>query len=81
MTRERWTDEDLDNLGYHGDDRYHRLKEENRELRAKRSELPRELQDDLRTLDQELRGGSAAAPKRVLPRSQGKLQLADQPNG
>ena len=57
MTRERWTDEDFDNLAYHGDDRYHRLKEENRELRAKLSELRRELQDDLRTLDQELRGG------------------------
>jgi len=50
MTRERWTDEDLDNLAYHGDDRYRRLKEENRELRAKLSELRRELQDDLRDL-------------------------------
>ena len=33
MTRERWTDERLDNLAYHGDDRYRRLKEENRKLR------------------------------------------------
>lgn len=54
MTLERWTDEDLDNLAYHGDDRYRRLKDENRKLRSDLSELRRELQEDLRSLRREL---------------------------
>lgn len=55
MTCKRWTDERLDNLAYHGDDRYRRLKEENWKLRSDLSETRRELQDDLRNLRQELR--------------------------
>ena len=54
-TCKRWTDERLDNLAYHGDDRYRRLKEENRKLRSDLSETRRELQNDLRNLRQELK--------------------------
>jgi cell division protein ZapA (FtsZ GTPase activity inhibitor) len=55
MKCERWTDEHLNKLAYHGDDRYRRLKEENRKLRSNLSETRRELQADLRNLRQELR--------------------------
>lgn len=55
MARETWTDERLDDLAYHGDDRYRRLKEENWKLRSDLSEARRELQGELRNLRQELR--------------------------